>query len=137
MRKRVHGTCLLHSGHSAEALDVFAGLARDRSVGNEGLTLSYLSIACCHFNLGAEDEAQRFLDFAELAIHAGETVFHKGYFCGLFYALYSFRGNTDKASEWKEFLNSLPCPDATKEAFLGRGERFVNLCREHERLVVF
>lgn len=137
LRKRVQGTYLLYGGHSLEALRVFRELTEDRRVGNEALAHSYLSLACCYFNLGDEDEGQRFLDSSELAIHACDTVLNRGYFCGLLYALYVFKDDSRKASEWKEFLYSLPCPDATKGALLGRGERFVTRCRQQNHLLVF
>lgn len=137
VRKRLQGMFLLYAGRSAEAVPLFRELAEDRQLGNEGLAHSYLALACCHFNLGNEAEGQRLLESAELATHACETVLNRGLFCGLLYALYTYRDESRRAAEWKEFLYSLPCPEATKDALLGRGETFVTRCRRHNHLLVF
>ena len=137
LRARVQGVYLLHAGQCEEALDVFRALTEDRRARSDVLANAYLSIACCQFNLGNEHETRHFLEAAELAIHACEAVLNRGYLCGLIYALHDVMDDQEKAAEWKEFLYSLACPRATKDAFLARGEKFVAMCHEHDRLVVF
>lgn len=137
VRKRLQGMFLLYAGRSAEAVPLFRELAEDRQLGNEGLAHSYLALACCHFNLENDAEGRRLLESAELATHACDTVLNRGLFCGLLYAMYTYREEPRKAAEWKEFLYSLPCPEATRDALLGRGERFVTRCRRQNHLLVF
>ena len=137
LRTRVQGSYLLHAGRWAEALEVFTGLTEDRATRHGGLAQSYLSIACCHFNLGNYDEVLRFLDSAELAVHACEELLTRAHLCGILYAIHHVREDPEKASEWKEFLYSLSCPRATSDTFLAWGDRFVAMCHECDRLVVF
>jgi hypothetical protein len=137
MRTRVQGSYLLHAGRWPEALEIFARVIEDRSSRHGDLAQSYLSMACCHYNLGNDREVDRFLDSAELAVHACDALLAKAHLCGLLYAVHRVREDGQKADEWREFLFSLSCPQATKDNFLAWGDRFVELCNEHNRLVVF
>ena len=137
MRTRVQASYLLHAGRWTDALEVFTGLIEDRGIHHGGLAQSYLSIACCHFNLGNEGEVRRFLNSAELAVHACEELLTRAHLCGLLYAVHYVREDPEQASEWKEFLYSLPCPRATRDTFFAWGEKFIVICHEHDHLVVF
>ena len=137
MRTRVQASYLLHAARWTDASEVFTRLTEDRGIGPGGLAQSYLSIACCHYNLGNESEMQRFLQSAELAVHACEELLTRAHLCGLLYAVHLVREDPKLASEWKEFLYSLSCPRATRDTFFAWGERFVALCHENNHLVVF
>ena len=137
MRARVQGSYLLHSARWTEALEVFTRLTEDRGLRHGGLAQPYLSIACCHYNLGNESEMQRFLHSAELAVHACGQLLTRAHLCGLLYAVHLVREDPEQANDWKEFLYSLPCPLATRDTFFAWGEKFVAVCHENNHLVVF
>ncbi len=136
-RTRVQGSYLLHAGRWTEALEVFTRLADDVKALHVDRAQSYLSMCCCHYNLGNDQEVERYLDSTELAVHACEELLAKAHLCGLLYAVHQVREDAEKADEWREFLYSLPCPRATKDNFLAWGDRFVSLFHESNRLVVF
>ena len=132
LRKYVEGLLRLHFGHYLKAAGYFEKLIAETkdNVPWAQVPLYYLGLGASRYNLGEKEEGRRNLENAGLATHAHGELLLQARLSGALYGMYQFLGEQEEAQGWKLFLERLPCPAATKEAFLQRGEMIVTRSRE-------
>lgn len=131
LRQYAEGLLRLHVGEYIEAAKLFEKLIRNASKApGAQLPLYYLGLGASRFNLGEEEEARRNLENAGLTSQAQEGTLGQARVSGALWGMYNFMEEKEEANDWKVFLEKLPCPEATKEAFLKRGEMIVTRSQE-------
>ena len=137
LRRMSEAVLRLHLGNWSESAEIYEDLLRD----NQGtrvdiLAYVYSGLAACQYNMGMEDAARRNLENAGFAILSEGRTLERVRVAGTLYALYSQIGDEEEANSWHSFLQSLPCPQATKDVFLERGKVLIERCAERSRLLV-
>ena len=124
-------------GRFSDASEIFLHVIGQRTGPADRFLPCYLQLACCHYSLGDGARGGQCVDSTELAIHACEWLINKAFFSPQLYAFHAARGDEVRANEWLEYLQNLPCPDATKESMWLRGERLVARLRNCDTVVDF
>jgi tetratricopeptide (TPR) repeat protein len=132
LRQYAEGLLRLHFGHYLKAAEYFEKLIVETTdkVPWAQLPLYYLGLGASRYNLGEKEEGRRNLENAGLEIHVHGELLAQVRLSGALCGMYEFLGEEEEAQGWRLFLERLPCPEATKEAFLKRGEMIVTRSRE-------
>lgn len=137
LRQSAEGYLRLHLGEFATARRVFGDLIEAyRASPDATLGFYYCGLAAAEHNMGHRDRAERTLENAGLAILSGGRTLNQARLAGILEAFYSWLGADEEAMSWKAFLDRLPCPDATKEAFSRRGKLLLERCAEQKCLLL-
>ena len=137
MRRNAEALLRLHLGHWDDSSELYQELIQDnqRERGDQ-LAFYYFGLAACQYNMGMEEEARRNLENSGFSILTGGRTFNRAKAAAILFALYSHLEDEEEATSWTQFLQSLPCPDATKEVFLERGKILLDRCAQRESLLV-
>jgi tetratricopeptide (TPR) repeat protein len=137
MRMRSEGILRLHLGEYEESAAIFESLiSRGRVPGEPQVAIYYLGLAACQFNLGEESEAWKNLENAGFAVLTGSRTLNRAITAGLLHGLYSYMEDHEQARDWAAFIQSLDCPQATKDLSLRRGSVAMERCAARSELLV-
>jgi tetratricopeptide (TPR) repeat protein len=137
MRRNAEALLRLHLGHWDESSELYRELIEDnQKERGDQLAFYYFGLASCQHNLGMPDEARRNLENSGFAILSGGRTANRAKAAAILYALYSHLGEEEIATSWVQFLESLPCPKATKDVFLERGRILLDRCAQRSNLLV-
>jgi tetratricopeptide (TPR) repeat protein len=137
LRRQSEGVLRVHLGDFEASLEVFEDLIeespRERP---DNLMWYYLGAAASQHGLGLVDEARRSLENAAFAAQTGGEVINRGRVAAVLYAWYRYLGEFDEARGWREFLERLDTPRATKDLFLRRAKIILERSTEQSSLLV-
>jgi tetratricopeptide (TPR) repeat protein len=137
MRRNAEALLRLHLGHWDESSELYRELIEDnQKERGDQLAFYYFGLAACQHNLGMPDDARRNLENSGFAILSGGRTANRAKAAAILYALYSHLGEEEIATSWVQFLESLPCPKATKDVFLERGRILLDRCAQRSNLLV-
>ncbi len=127
----------LHTGDIEESSRIYRELiARNEKGPEDVLVMYYLGLAASEHNLGLVDSAKARFEDAGFCISVGGKLLNRVRAAGCLSAFYEYLGYDDEASEWKEFIGRLNCPEETKSVFLKRGALQVERCAQESRLLL-
>lgn len=137
LRRASEGFLRLHLGDYQAAADVFQGLIeKNPRARPDTLMMNYLGLAACQHNQGLDELARWNLENASLAIQAGGETINRARWAAVLHAFYTFLGDEEEANGWKAFLERLPCPQATRDAFLKRAKLILDRCSEQSKMLL-
>jgi tetratricopeptide (TPR) repeat protein len=137
LRHCAEGYLRLHLGEFAKARRIFGDLIDGyRSSPDATLGFYYCGLAAAEHNMGHRDRARRTLENAGLAVLAGGRTLNQARLAGVLEAFHAWLGAEEEGRSWKAFLDRLPCPEATKEAFSRRGELLLERCTQEKCLLL-
>ncbi len=133
-----NGIYLLHREEYAQSKKIFLRLIKETSnrIGDEK-TGFYFGASIAHRGLGEDEEADRQLENALLAIPTLETTFTMGLYAATASALLEIWGRDEEAREWIEFLTRLKLPKKTAEIFCERSRRMLERSASLKRVFIF
>jgi tetratricopeptide (TPR) repeat protein len=136
-RLQSEGILRLHLGECEESAAIFESLiSRGKGPGEPQVAIYYLGLAACQFNLGEDNEARRNLENAGFAVLTGSRTINQAQSAGLLHGLYSYMHDHEHVRDWAVFIQSLNCPQATKDLSLRRGLVVMERCSAHSGLLV-
>jgi len=136
-RLQSEGLLRLHLGECEESAAIFEALISKGTAPDEPqVSLYYLGLAACQFNLGDESEARKNLENSGLAVLTGGRMINKAKSAGLLHGLYSYLEDRQQVRDWAAFIQSLDCPQATKDLSLRRGALVTERCAARAGLLV-
>ena len=118
------------------AAQIFGDLlekARDEKP--EDLAKYHVGLAIAQHNLGDDKASATSIENSGLAVCAAEHTLNRARLSSTLIGIHSYLGNIDESKSWKEFLDRLKCPDATKRVFSKRAELLKTRCKEKARLL--
>jgi tetratricopeptide (TPR) repeat protein len=137
MRRQAEAMLRLHLGHWDDAVDLYRELIDDNQKDpGSSLSIYYVGLAACQYNMGMEEEALRNLENAGFACLSDGKTLQRAKLAGILYALYSHLENGEEAESWQSYLHGLPCPQPTKDVFLERGKILLDRCAQRSSLLV-
>lgn len=137
MRLSIEGCFRLHLGDYHQASTTFQGLIDSWSgAPDAALALHYCGLAAARHNLGLVDLARRSLESSGLALASGGRMLNRLSAAGMLTALHEYLGEDALARDWKSHLQSLDCPEETRDAFLRRAHLLLERCVEQRCLLV-
>jgi len=136
-RRSVEGLFRLHVGDAARAKEIYEGLLRDDLGDQEQLAHYHVGLAAAQHNLGHPSACLESLECAGLCLQAGTKLLPQAQVAGTLRGAYKFLEHNEEALSWELFLGGLPCPQATRDAVLRRGELSISRSVSVSRLVFF
>jgi hypothetical protein len=135
-RKAVEALFCLHLGETDRALDLYNELLENNTRGDtEQVARYHIGLAAAQHNLGYGDACLESLECAGLCLQAGTNLLPQTQVAAILLGVYRYLGLENEARSWQFFLDRLPCPVATKDALLRRGEMSTRRSIEIARLV--
>jgi hypothetical protein len=136
-RRSVEGLFRLHVGDSLNAKEIYEELLREKLADQEHMAHYHIGLAAAQHNLGQHSACLESLECAGLCLQAGTKLLPQAQVTGILTGAYKFLGLEEQARSWKLFLVRLPCPQATQDAVLQRGELSISRSVAVSRLVFF
>lgn len=136
-RRSVEALFRIHVGDSDRAREIYEELLHENTADQEQLARYHVGLAAARHNLGLEESSLASLECAGLCLQAGTKLLPQAQVAGILRGAYAYLGLPAEARSWELFLARLPCPQATRDAFLRRGELSTRRSLEVSRLVFF
>jgi tetratricopeptide (TPR) repeat protein len=137
LRRSIEASLRLHLGDYEPALEGYRELVDAERDGSPDMLASYyLGLAATQHNMGRVELAEQNLHYAGRVIKSGAKLLNQTHVGSTLAAFYDYLEAADEAAEWRQFVEDLPCPEATKESFRKRGELVVERSVAEKRLVL-
>jgi hypothetical protein len=137
-RRCAEGLLQLHLGEWESSSAIFRELIEANRDAVEGVLAGYhVGLGASQYNLGQMADAQRSMEIAGLFITLGGSTLSRASMAATLYGFYRCAGQDAEVAAWHSFLLGLPCPQATKDAFLKRAELLVERWQTGAKLVLF
>ena len=136
VRLEIEAIYSMHTDRHEYAVALYDELIEEHDRGKpDEAAFRHVGRACALWNSGRESDAWEDLTRAEVLV-PDCALLNRVNVVGWLVALYEVLAHREQATYWQEQFDALPCPAATKTAFLRRGDILRQRCTRQSSLLV-